>query len=211
MVSLERWVVSLHGLAVGVAVGVAIGSAIAIRMTVGAVLLAVNGDILLVVVVDVQTETGGVDAAVAPDEQRTEHRLREQIKDTVEDGLRVGRNDVATLTQTPCDGVKGPEEGSQTTAVEEGATNVPAHGVGVLASLPAEDESNVEEGSTAEGKVAPFVPGVDERANETGHDHDPVDEDDVENGRPWHRSRQEKVHEKQRGGDEPGRCAGTRH
>lgn len=78
---------SLHGLAIGVAVGVAICVAVAVRMTVGAVLLAVDSDILLVIVVDVQAETGGVDATVAPDEQRTEHRLREQIKDTIENSL----------------------------------------------------------------------------------------------------------------------------
>lgn len=50
-------------------------------------------------------EAVGVDAAVAPNEESTEHGLGQQIQDTVEDRLRVRRDDVAAFTETPCNWV----------------------------------------------------------------------------------------------------------
>jgi hypothetical protein len=45
---------------------------------------------------------------VAPDEESTEDGLGEEIEDTVKDGLRVGRDNVATLAKTPSDWVEAP-------------------------------------------------------------------------------------------------------
>jgi hypothetical protein len=45
---------------------------------------------------------------VAPDEESAEDGLGEEIEDTVEDGFRVGRNNVATFAKTPGDWVEAP-------------------------------------------------------------------------------------------------------
>ena len=46
-------------------------------------LFALELDVLLVVVVDVKTKSGRVDIAVAPNEEGTKDRLRQNIKDAV--------------------------------------------------------------------------------------------------------------------------------
>lgn len=47
-----------------------------------ATLLLVDEAILLIIVVDVQAKTSWVDVLVAPDEEGTEDRLREQVENT---------------------------------------------------------------------------------------------------------------------------------
>jgi hypothetical protein len=85
---------------------------VAVRVDVGArsADLVLNSRVLLVVVVDVETKTGRVNTAVTPDEKSTEDGLGDQVEDTVEDGLRVGRDDVATLADTPGERVQDPEK-----------------------------------------------------------------------------------------------------
>lgn len=68
---------------------------------------------------EVQANLGGVDLVVSEEQKETETRLGEDVKDTVEDSLGVRVNDVATLRQTPGDGVEEPEEDGQDTALEE--------------------------------------------------------------------------------------------
>jgi len=57
----------------------------AVRAVGGA--LVVDEMILLVVVVDVQTEAGRVDAAVAPDEESAEDGFGEEVKDYMDGQL----------------------------------------------------------------------------------------------------------------------------
>jgi hypothetical protein len=166
-------------------------------------LAALELDVLLRVVVDVQTERGGVDVAVAPDEQSAEDRLGQNVQHAVEGGLGVGRDEVGALAHAPGDGVQSPQDGGQRAADQEGAADVAAQGVGVAARFPAEHVEDVEEGDAAEGEVAPLVAGADESAGETGDDHDFVDEDDEEDRGPGHAGGEEQVGEKQRGGDDP--------
>ena len=166
-------------------------------------LVAADGDILLIIVVDVEAKTGRVNAAVAPDEESAEDGLGEEVEDTVEDGLGVGGDDIATLAETPGDWVEEPEEGGERAADEEGAADILAHGVGVLAGLEGEHVRDVEEGGAAESVVAPLVASVDEGADETSHDHDLVNEDGEEDGRPGHGGSEKQVHEQQWGGDRP--------
>jgi hypothetical protein len=164
---------------------------------------ALELDVLLRVVVDVETERGGVDVAVAPDEESTEDRLSQNVEHTVEGSLGVGGDEVGTLADAPGDGVESPQDGGQGAADQEGAADVAAQGVGVLARFPAEHVEDVEEGDAAEDEVAPLVAGADEGAGETGDDHDFVDEDDEEDRGPRHAGGKEQVGEKQRGGDDP--------
>ena len=166
-------------------------------------LLALELKVLLVVVVDVQTKSGRVNVAVTPDEKSTKDRLSQHIEDTVKDGLGVGRNVVATLTKAPSDGVKRPQKRGQGTTLEESSADILAHGTCVLASFPGELVDDVEQRSAAKRKVAPLVAGSDEGACETSDDHDLVNEDSEENGRPGHASGEEQVGEQKRSGDDP--------
>lgn len=62
---------------------------------------------------------------------------------------------------------------------------------------------DVEKGCVAESKVAPLVAGLDEGADETSDDHDPVGEDDEEDGGPGHAGCEEEVKKEQGRRDEP--------
>ena len=93
---------------------------------------------------------------MAPDEKSTENRLRHQIQDAVEDSLRVWRDDVATLTETPCDRVQAPEGESPNTTDEEGAVHIGAESLGVLTCDPTYIVGDEEEGDAAEDEVRPL-------------------------------------------------------
>jgi hypothetical protein len=157
---------------------------------------------------------------MAEEEQRTKDRLRDKIENTVEDSLRVRRDDVAALTDTPGNGVQDPDDGCQATARYKYLANILADVVGVLASFPGELIDDINEGDAAyimlvrvltvrrrieltESKVSPLVGALDQSANKTSNNHDLVNEDDVQNCRPRHASGEEKIHEKQRSSDEP--------
>jgi hypothetical protein len=165
--------------------------------------LVLNSGILLVVVVDVKTETSRVDVAVTEDEESTEDGLGDQIKDTVEDSLRVGRDDVATLADPPGERIQDPEESGERTAHGEAAADILAENIGVTAALPNEDPDDVEESKAAEGEVTPLVGATDESTNETSDNHDFIDENDEEDSGPGKGGGQHQVEEKQRGSDEP--------
>ena len=154
-------------------------------------LLALELEVLLVVVVDVQTKSRRVDVAVAPDEKSTKDGLSQHIENTIEDGLRVRRDVVATLAKAPSDGVERPQKSGQRTTLEESSADVLAHGVCVLASFPGELVDDVEQRSAAKRKVAPLVAGSDKGASKTSDDHDLINEDSEENGRPRHASGKE--------------------
>ena len=117
--------------------------------------------------------------------------------------LRIRRNDIATLAQPPRDRVQDPQESGERTTVEEGLSNISAHGVGVLARLPDEHVDDPGERDAAEGEVAPLVRADDEGADEAGDDHDLVDEDGVHDGGPGQGGGQEEVEEEEGGGDDP--------
>jgi len=145
------------------------------------------------VVVDAETKGSWVDVAVAPDEESTEDRLGQEIQDTVEDSLRVRGNDVSTLRKSPGDWVDEPEEDGPGSADEVGAVNFATDGSGVSAADEDDVVGNEEESGTAEGEVSPLVAGGDEGTNETGDDHDFVQEDSVEDGGPWETSSEKNV------------------
>ena len=73
----------------------------------------------------------------------------------------------------------------------------------MLASSPGDSPCDEEEGSTSEGEVSPLVRRGNQRTDQTGDDHDFINEDGVENGRPWETSSQEQVQEQQWSGNDP--------
>lgn len=165
--------------------------------------LLVDNSVAVTVVLDGEAERSWADVTVAEDEKSTEDWLGEQVKDTVEDSLAVNGDDVATLAHTPSNWVEHPEEGSQATAHEEGTAGLGADSVGVDASLPDEDVHNPEESEAAKDEVSPLVAAGDQSTNETGDDHNLVDQDSPENGRGGHASGEEQVKEQERSGNDP--------
>jgi len=165
--------------------------------------LVLNRGVLLVVVVDVETKTGRVDATVAPDEKSTEDRLGDQVEDTVEDSFRIGGDNIATLADTPGDRVEDPEKSGERAAHGEAAADILAENIGVTATFPDENPDNVKESNAAEDEVTPLVRAANEGTDETSNDHDFVNENDEEKSGPGDGSSQHQVEEKQRGGDEP--------
>lgn len=166
--------------------------------------LALLGDgSVMIVVLDSKTKTSRVNIPVSPDEESTEHWLCQKVEDAVEDGLRVWRDDVATLGNTPGDGVQYPQECSEGSAHEECALNILTEVPGVCARLPDQLVDDIDEGEVAESEVSPLVFGGDECADETGNDHDLVDNDGPKDGRPWHASGEHEVGQEERSGDDP--------
>lgn len=186
------------------AVAGVVGDTVVVAVAVVTVLLLVDGVVVRAIVPNFKAKGSWADVTVAPDQESTETRLGEHVQDTVEDGLRVWRNDVATLAESPGDWVKHPEECSQGAAEEEGATGVAANAVGVDACLPDENVDDPEQSDAAKGVVSPLVAGRDKSTNETGDNHDPVDEDDPGSGWPWHGGREHQVREQEGSSDEPG-------
>jgi len=167
------------------------------------VLLALELEVLLVVVVNVKTKSGGVDVAVAPDEESTKDWLSQHIKDAIEDGLRVRRDIVATLAKTPSNRVKSPKKSGQGTALEESGADILAHRIGVLASFPGKLVDDVEQSSAAKGEVSPLVASADESTSKASDDHDLIDEDGEENRGPGHAGGEKQVGEQEGSGDDP--------
>lgn len=106
-------------------------------------------DRVILVVADGHTDRRRVDVTVTPNQESTEAGLSEEVKDAVENGLRVGRNDVATLAESPGDGVQDPEEGGQRTAIQEGLLHLGTVVGGVLAGLEGEHVDDVKQRDAA--------------------------------------------------------------
>jgi hypothetical protein len=71
--------------------------------------------------------------------------LGEDVEDTVEDHLRVGRDDVGTVTQTPGDGVEEPEEGEEGSRSGKGGLVGRSEGGGGRSSGADENPPDVED------------------------------------------------------------------
>lgn len=90
-------------------------------------------------VANVHAEGSRVDVAVAPDEESTEDGLSAEVENTVENGFRVGGDNVATFAETPRNWVETPEEEGPATTEEEALANVGVDAVSVLTTFDDED------------------------------------------------------------------------
>jgi hypothetical protein len=63
---------------------------------------------ITIVVLDSETKTSGIDATVAPDEEGSEDRLRQEVEYSVEYSLGIRSDHVATLAQSPSNRIKDP-------------------------------------------------------------------------------------------------------
>lgn len=152
---------------------------------------------------DVEAKTGRIDVSVTKDQKTTKDWLGEEIEDTIEDSLRVGRNDVATFAKTPSNRVEDPEESGEGTTHEKGACNIGTKCRCVATGFPDEDVDNIEKSNATESEVAPLVGALDEGTYKASYDHNFIDKNDEKGSRPWHASSQEEIHQKKRSSDEP--------
>lgn len=146
---------------------------------------------VFVVITNVQAHAGGLNALVADDEHQAEEGFGAGVQDAVEDGLRVGVEDIAAFAETPGDGVEEPDEQGQDATAEEDLVDVAAESLGVLATRYGERVDDPQEGGAAERVVAPLIPRPYQSADQAGDDHDFVEEDGVQDGWPRHASSQE--------------------
>ena len=84
---------------------------------------------------------------MAPDEERAKDGLGEHVERAVEGHLRVYGNDVASLTQAPCNRVEAPEDERQTAAHLKYSSNVATDVLCMQSCLVGEHVYNVEERS----------------------------------------------------------------
>lgn len=110
--------------------------------------------VVILVVHDSHADVGRIDVAMAPEKESTEARLSDEVKDAVEDGLRVGRDDIATLAETPGNGVQNPQEGGQGPTVQEALGNLRAVAGGVATSFPDELVDDVEKSKASCARLA---------------------------------------------------------
>lgn len=101
-------------------------------------------------------KTSWLDAPVAPDQESSEHWLGHDIQNTVEHGLGVRCDDVATLRQSPGNWVQEPQEDGPNTANLVGLEDVRADSGGVLACGPDDGPGDPEECDASEDKVSPL-------------------------------------------------------
>lgn len=155
------------------------------------------------VLLNAKTETTWVNAPVCRDQGDRKARLGEDVEDTVEDRLAVGRDDVATFRDAPADRVAEPDDKGDDTAEDERAMDVLPEDLGVFAGRESQFPHDVEHGGTSKGVEAPFIAGFDQGTDQAGHDHDFVQQADPEDGGPGHASGQQQIHEQHWRGDEP--------
>ena len=113
----------------------------------------------IIIITNVDPKSVRVDGAVAPEQECTKDGFSQDVEDTVEDGLRVRRDDVASLAQTPSDRVEEPEEDGPAAADEICARHVRAEGVCVLATYPGHLPRDEQEGHHAENEESPLQYG----------------------------------------------------
>lgn len=78
-----------------------------------------------------------------------------------------------------------------------------SEGTSVSSAFDANSVGNEEESDTAEDKVSPLVAALDEGSDETGNNHDLVDENGVDNGWSWETAGEEQVKEQKWCSDKP--------
>lgn len=183
-----------------------------------------SGGWIIIIVADMKTKSGRVDVAMPPKEKSTEDRLGHEVEHAIENGFGIRGDDIAAFGETPGNGVQEPEEDGPDTTDGVGAGDVIAKYCCVLASGHCDGPCDPQEGNRAEGKVAPLsivgvrcrpsrwvdsvlctylITRLNQGANQTGDDHDLIDQYGIEDGRPRHAGGQEQIQKQQWGSDGP--------
>jgi hypothetical protein len=140
-----------------------------------------------------QSQLSRVDVAMAPEKESTKDRLSKEVENSIENCLRVWRDDITALTDTPSDRIQNPKEGCQGATVQERSADILAKCIGVPASIPDEHVRNVAESSASENEVAPFVGSLYQSSDESSNDHEFIKQDHEKNLRAWNGSSKEQI------------------
>lgn len=196
--TLDRLVVGVSGLGSS-------GSGSTVASAVGVLLAVVQGAALVCLanIANVKTESGWVDVSVAPEEKGTKDGLRENVKDTIEDGFGVRGNHISTLGQAPRDWVQEPQRDGPYTTDKVGLRHFGSQRFGVRPPFKDHRPGNEEEGRSSKDEKSPFVAGSDQGTNQAGNNHYLIEENSIENGRGWQTTGEEKVEKQQRSGEDP--------
>lgn len=108
-------------------------------------------------------------------ENSSKDGLGQDIENTVEDGLRVGVDNVGSFADAPSDRVQEPEEEGPDTTNQECSVYIFTESHGVFPGRPDEVPCNGKESCHGEHEVTPLVRRADQSANETSDDHDFVE------------------------------------
>lgn len=150
-----------------------------------------------------EVERGVAALAKSEEVDKSEAGLGKEVKNTIEDHLTIGRDNVTAVCETPSDGVKGPEEGEHTGGDEVSLLELGAEVGSRLETGTVDDPEDVEHGNATHCVVTPLVVRDDEGTNETGDDHNKVEEDGDEDGGEGKTGNEEDFEKKEGSGDGP--------
>jgi hypothetical protein len=111
-------------------------------------------------------------------------------------------NHISTMTAR-LRGSRLTEKSSERSAVQESLLDIASVGTSVLARLPRELVDDVGERNAAEDEETPLVAALHKGTNKTSDDHDLINDNGEQNGRPWHSRGKEEIQKKQGSRDEP--------
>lgn len=103
-------------------------------------------------------KTSWFNTTVTPEQESAEDRLGQNVQNSVEHSLGVGRDDVTTLGESPGNRVEEPEEGGPRTDGDVGSRDISANGSCVLTASPDECPDDPKESDTSKGEVSPLHP-----------------------------------------------------
>ena len=104
-----------------------------------------------------KTQLLRVDVTMSKKEQRAKDWLGEQVQDTVENGLAVRSDNVATFRKTPCNRVEEPEEDGEDSTHQVDPTNIRSKCSCVFSGNKDEHIHDIEESQVAKDIVAPLL------------------------------------------------------
>ncbi len=104
-----------------------------------------------------ETEAGGIDVPVCPEEVAGQDRDQHEVEDTVVDEFGVGRDDVAPFRNTPTDRIQAEEGPEEAGGDIVDAEDVQAESIGVLAGKPDQVVADQEPGEEPEHIVGPLI------------------------------------------------------
>ena len=93
---------------------------------------------------------------MTPEQESTKDWLGQDVQDTVERSLRVGRDNIATFRKSPGNRVEEPEESGPSADDNVGLGDIGPNRRRVLAASPDESPRNPKESEASEGIVSPL-------------------------------------------------------
>lgn len=115
-----------------------------------------------------------VDAVASRDDDEAEHTLADDVKDSVEDALSVGRNHASTFSKAPDDRVGGPEEDGDLGSLVVDLAGGRSELGGVDAESEEVDDGHERQHAEAPESPACYILGTDQTTDEARDDHEEV-------------------------------------